>query len=153
MFTIWLLCYTCYTCYYVTPGTPVTPVPPVIPVTPLTPVNVSNLLLIYHDSLSKSLVSKSLPNSAKTTCLLNFEVFGRTSIAAAKNRQYVILRTFFWKTFQTVMTEYVKWPNKLYPTDIVSRGRFELRNTCAILDPTIWKTFVCITKPCSSVKG
>ena len=33
------------------------------------------------------------------------------------------------------MTEYVKWPNKLYPTEIVSRGRFELRKTCAILVP------------------
>ena len=51
------------------------------------------------------------------------------------------------------MTDYVKWPNTLYPTEIVSWERVELSKTCAILDPTIWKTFVCITKPCSSVKG
>ena len=51
------------------------------------------------------------------------------------------------------MTEYVKWPNTLYPTAIVSWERVELSKTCAILDPTIWKTFVCSTKPCSSVKG
>ena len=33
---------------------------------------------------------------------------------------------FFWKTSQTAMTEYVKWPNKLYPTEIISIYKWQM---------------------------